>query len=160
MKILIGWALLFAFWWILAGMSRPIIFGLGMVLAAAVIGMYRRFELSIDLSLSSLKHPLLWLKFLFSLIAQICISTMRTCYFILTDKTEPKIVAYETDLQTGYGLLFLLNSITLTPTTIAILSEGNLVYIHHLHIKDQVDYEKMSSSIRSHFEKPLKKLVG
>ena len=160
-KILTGWILLLVFWWILADFSIYIVvlmvgvFGAGLVLA-----LYHRFGLSIEIPVKSLASPFQWIKFIASLIIQIIITIAVTCYVILTGKAKPKIVAYKTELETGYGLLFLLNSITLTPTTIAILSEEKLIYICHLYLKDQRDYEQMVEIIRNKFEKPLKNLIG
>lgn len=83
-------------------------------------------------------------------------STARTCCLNLTGGVEGRIVAYTTDLKTSSTRLFLLNAITLTPITIGILSEDNLIYIHHIGLESQEDYEEMVDKIRTNFEEPLK----
>lgn len=160
-RLAVGWSILLFLWWILAEDSgRPIVLLIGVLGSGGVIFLYHRFDLSIDIPMSSLALPVLWIKFFLILISEIGKTTIRTCYLIITGKFEPKIIAYETELETGYGLLFLLNSITLTPTTIAVLSEKNLIYIHHLQLEDKEDYEETTRKINSNFENPLKELIG
>ncbi|MFP4588898.1 MAG: Na+/H+ antiporter subunit E [Candidatus Acetothermia bacterium] len=160
-KLLGGWCVLVVLWWVLSGGSDSLaVILVGALGALAILFLYRRFELAVDIPLRSATYPLLWLKFLFILLVQIGIATARTCYLILTGDIEPKIVAYNTKLERGSSRLFLLNSITLTPTTIAILSEKELVYIHHISLGDKEDYDQMVDGIKSSFEKPLQKLIG
>ena len=121
-RLLTGWGALFFLWWILSENSSGIfILLIGALISLAVIFLYYRFDLSIDIPTRSLTLPLLWLKFFFFLVIEILKTTVKTCYFIINGEIEPKIIAYKTELKTGYGLLFLLNSITLTPTTIAVI---------------------------------------
>lgn len=160
-RFVIGWILIFFFWWVLGeGTLSPMALTFGLLGSAAVVILYRRFGLSIDIPMKSLTLPLIWMKYIFSLLLEIGKTTIETCYLILTGKFKQEIIAYETELETGCGLLFLLNSITLTPITIAVLSEDKLVYIHHLRIEDKEDYREKIENIRSSFENPLKELIG
>ncbi len=86
-------------------------------------------------------------------------STARTCYLIVTGDLDQKIVIYESNLKSRTGLLLLLNSITLTPTSVAILHEDNLVYVHHLSIRNKDDYETLLEEIEGNFENPLAALL-
>ncbi|MCF7890146.1 Na+/H+ antiporter subunit E [Candidatus Bipolaricaulota bacterium] len=156
----VGWGLLYLLWLVLFRKIDPVIMVSGVFVAGFVVFLYGRFELAVDIPLRSLARPLLWIKFFTSLVLEIGKSTVRTCYIILTGRVKGKIVAYDTKLGSGSGRLFLINSITLTPITIGILSEKNLVYIHHLHIEDRDDYEAVVDKIRSTFEDPLLKLLG
>ncbi len=157
---LIGGGTLYLLWLVLFREINPVILVSGVFVIGLVILLYRTFELSIDIPVRTLMLPLIWLKFFALLILEIARSTVRTCYIILTGKANGKIVAYDTRLESGFEKLFLLNSITLTPITIGILSEKNLVYIHHLDLRDRDDYEDMVEKIRSEFEEPIMDLLG
>jgi len=160
-KAILGLCLLFALWWLLAAeTSFYVRVFIGIFSTGLVAILYRRFTLSIDIPVTTILKPLLWIKFLSYLVVRIVISTGLTCYLILTNNTHPKIVAYETKLDTRSGLLFLCNSITLTPTTITIFHENDLVYIHHLYLETEEDYERLVDRIHSWFEKPLQNLIG
>lgn len=157
---LFGWGLLYLLWLVLFREINPIILVSGVFVTGFVVFLYDRFELAVDITPRSLARPLIWIKFFVYLVLEIAKSTARTCYIILTGRVKGKIVAYDTKLESGSGKLFLINSITLTPITIGILSEKNLVYIHHLHLEDRDDYETSVDQIRSSFEEPLLKLLG
>lgn len=160
-KIIFGWGLLLVLWWILTTETQFYIASIiGLLATGLIIILYCRFDLSIDIPPTTLLKPLLWIKFLSYLVFRISVSTALTCYLILTNNIKPKIVAFDTKLETKYGLLFLCNSITLTPTTIAIFEENKLIYIHHLYLEDQDDYEQMVDRICLYFETPLQKLIG
>ncbi|MBS3814907.1 Na+/H+ antiporter subunit E, partial [Candidatus Bipolaricaulota bacterium] len=154
-----GWGLLYLLWLILFREVRPVILVSGAFATGLVVFLYSTFDLTIDISARSLAHPLLWLKFFSLLILEVVKSTVRTCYLILTGDVKGKIIAYDTELESGTGKLFLLNSITLTPITIGILTEKNLVYIHHLELEDRDDYEDVVGEINSSFEEPLLDLL-
>lgn len=160
LETLFGWGLLFLLWLILFREVRPVILVSGAFATGLVIFLSYTFDLTIDVPARSLARPLLWLKFFSLLILEVVKSTVRTCYLILTGDVKGKIIAYDTELESGTGKLFLLNSITLTPITIGILTEKNLVYIHHLDLEDRDDYEDVVSEINSSFEEPLLDLLG
>ena len=158
--ISVGWGLLFVLWLVLFGNMRPLVLVSGIFATSLVVFLYGIFGLSIDIPGRSLATPLIWLKFFGLLFFEIAKSTVRTCYIILTGRVRGEIVAYDTELESGFGKLFLINSITLTPITIGILSEKNLVYIHHLDIEDREDYKSVVDGIRGMFEEPLTKLLN
>ncbi len=160
LRYLAGAGTLYLLWLVLFRDLGPVYLIGGVFVVLIVIFLYRRFDLSIDIPIESLGRPLTWLRFFALLLFEIARSTIRTCYLILTGGVEGRIVVYDTELKTGSAKLFLLNSITLTPITIAILSEKNLVYIHHIDLEGQGDYEDMVDKIRSTFEEPLKGLNG
>ena len=157
---LVGWGMLYLLWLVLFRDISPMVLISGAFATGLVVFLYRTFELTIDIPFRSLAYPLVWLKFFFLLLYEIGKTTIRTCYIIITGEVKGRIVAYDTELESGFGRLFLLNSITLTPITIGILSENNLVYIHHLDLEDREDYKSVIENIRSTFEEPLLKLLG
>lgn len=160
LETIFGWGLLYLLWLILFRDVRPVVLVSGVFATGLVVLLYYTFDLSIDVPARSLARPLLWLKFFSLLILEVVKSTVKTCYLILTGDVKGKIIAYDTELESGTGKLFLLNSITLTPITIGILTEKNLVYIHHLYLKDRDDYKAVVDEIRSKFEEPLLELLG
>ena len=157
---IIGWGLLYLLWLVLFRSVEPVVLVSGIFVTGLVVFLQRAFGLTIDIPVRSLIRPLIWTKFLFSLFLEIAKTTVQTCYIILTGRVKGKIVAYDTELESGLGKLFLLNSITLTPITIGILSERNLVYIHHLQLEDREDYKAVVDKIRSTFEVSLLELLG
>jgi multisubunit Na+/H+ antiporter MnhE subunit len=159
-RALMGWGLLYLLWLVLFRSIGPVVLVSGVFVTGLVVFLQRTFDLTIDLPLRSLVRPLLWIKFLFALFLEIAKTTIQTCIIILTGRVKGKIIAYDTELESGLGKLFLLNSITLTPITIGILSERNLVYIHHLQLDDREDYKAVVDKIRSTFEEYLGELLG
>lgn len=153
---LAGGSGLYLIWLVLFKELRLIVLVGGVFVTAFALFLFRRFDLDIDLPLESLLRPLTWMRFFSLLSFEMLKSTARTCYLILTGGVEGRIVAYTTDLKTGSTRLFLLNATTLTPITIGILSEDNLIYIHHIGLESHEDYEKMVDKIRTNFEEPLK----
>ncbi len=149
---------LYLIWLVLFRDLRLLVFVGGVFVTGFALFLFWRFDLDIDLPLESLFRPLAWTRFFVILIFEILRSTVLTCYLIITGGIEGRIVAYNTELGTGSTKLFLLNAITLTPITIGILSENNLIYIHHIGLRSQEDYEEMVEKIRSNFEEPLKEV--
>jgi len=155
-RFLLGGGLLFLLWWLLSSGSNLLVrSAVGLVATTAVLSLYRRFGLSIDIPSNALFRPWLWIKFFLYLLWKIGLATAETCYLILRRDLDQKIVIYESRLKSRTGLLLLLNSITLTPTSVAILHENNLVYVHHLSLKDKEDYDSMVEIVDRVFERPL-----
>ena len=59
-------------------------------------------------------------------------STLYTCWLILTGREEGRIVALPVRIEDPIGKFVLLNSITFTPSTISLLLEDNVLYVHWL----------------------------
>ncbi|MBN1858383.1 Na+/H+ antiporter subunit E [Candidatus Bipolaricaulota bacterium] len=70
--------------------------------------------------------------FLVTLLHRFVASTLRTSWLILSGGEEGRVVAVPTRIQHPTGKFLLQNSITLTPSTISLVSEGGLLYIHWL----------------------------
>ena len=95
-----------------------------------------------------LRHPLRSLRYLGILAWRFLISTGYTIRLILVGDEEGRIVALPLRLQHPIGQLLLLNSITLTPSTISLLVEGDLLYIHWLRARDaQGDWETIKETL-------------
>ncbi|MCD6136608.1 Na+/H+ antiporter subunit E [Candidatus Bipolaricaulota bacterium] len=59
-------------------------------------------------------------------------STLYTCWLILTGREEGRIVALPVRIEDPIGKFVLLNSITFTPSTISLLLEDDVLYVHWL----------------------------
>lgn len=79
-----------------------------------------------------LRHPLRSLRFLGVLGYRFAVSTIYTAWMILRGGEEGRILALPLGLEDPFAQFVLLNSITLTPSTISLLTEEGLLYIHWL----------------------------
>ncbi len=79
-----------------------------------------------------LRHPLRVLLFAATLLYRFVVSTLLTTWLILLGDEEGLLMALPIDVRHPVGQFLLLNSITLTPSTISLLVEENLLYIHWL----------------------------
>jgi len=154
-----GGAFLLGFWIILFGNFKLLTILSGVVSSALVISLAKRLGFTVTVPAEAPFKFWLWIPYLGRLFRNIIRSTFRTLYLILTDKIEPKIVALHCEVDSDLGELFLLNSITITPTTIAILQEKGLVYIHHLDLRDREEYEELNEAIEGEYGEPLRKLL-
>lgn len=75
----------------------------------------------------------LWMAFSLLLILRVAYAVLSTAFTLLMGKEAPGIVAVPVRLRSGMGRLLLLWAVTVTPGTIALLLEGDLLYVHTLH---------------------------
>ena len=95
-----------------------------------------------------LRHPVRSLRYIGILAWRFLISTGYTIRLILLGDEEGRIVALPLRLQHPIGRLLLLNSITLTPSTISLLVEGDLLYIHWLRARNaEGDWETIKETL-------------
>ena len=95
-----------------------------------------------------LRHPIRSFRYLGILAWRFMISTGYTIRLILLGDEEGRIVALPLRLQHPVGQLLLLNSITLTPSTISLLVEEDLLYIHWLRARDEEgDWKKIKETL-------------
>jgi multicomponent Na+:H+ antiporter subunit E len=95
-----------------------------------------------------LRHPVRGLRYIGILAWRFVISTGYTIRLILLGGEEGRIVALPLRLRHPIGRLLLLNSITLTPSTISLLVEGDLLYIHWLRARNaQGDWETIKETL-------------
>lgn len=72
---------------------------------------------------------------------------------------NPGIVEVKTKLKTKTGRFLLANSITLTPGTLTVATEGDIFYIHWIDV-ESTDIQKATKDIVSNFEKHLEVMYG
>ena len=79
-----------------------------------------------------IRHPIRLLRFVLALIRRFAVSTLTTSWLILTGGEEGRMMALPIRVSDPLARFILLNSITLTPSTISLLAEDDLLYIHWL----------------------------
>jgi len=79
-----------------------------------------------------LRRPIGALRFLATLAGRFVLSTLLTVRLILLGHEEGLLIALPIRVTNPFAQFLLLNSITLTPSTISLLIEGDLLYIHWL----------------------------
>jgi len=94
------------------------------------------------------------LKYAFNLLLEIVKANVGVMHFILSPKyeVEPQLIYFKTDLKNELERVVLANSITLTPGTITVSMEDNLMCVHCL---DKTLAEGLN---HSDFEKKLLEL--
>ena len=79
-----------------------------------------------------IQHPVRLLRFVLALIRRLAASTLSTSWLILRGGEEGRMMALPIRVKDPLARFILLNSITLTPSTISLLAEDDLLYIHWL----------------------------
>jgi len=131
--MVIAFFALFYVWVALARRFDPSILIIGALAATGVVLVQRYLFPRVNLSLGSLaRRPLQVVLFIGLLLWRFVTSTLYTSYVILFSREEGRIVAIPTKVSDPFGQFLLLNAITFTPSTISLLLEGDLLYIHWL----------------------------
>lgn len=139
-------------WFLLARRLDAPTLAVGVVAVALVAIAQRMIFRKHDRLISTLlRHPFRSLRYLGTLAWRFIASTAYTIRLILLGNEEGRIVALPLRLRHPIGQLLLLNSITLTPSTISLLVEGDLLYIHWLRASDsQGDWETIKETLEEH----------
>lgn len=147
--MVLGLAALLLLWIALTRSADPYSLLVGIVAAGGVILVQRHlFPTFNPLSLSLLRHPHRLIAFLVTLLLRFVVSTVHTSRLILLGGEEGRIVAIPIRIEDPVGRFILLNSITLTPSTISLLLEGDLLYIHWLRAKGRTgDWRRIKESL-------------
>jgi multisubunit Na+/H+ antiporter MnhE subunit len=75
-------------------------------------------------------------------------STLYTCGLIVSGREEGRIVALPVRIEDPVGQFILLNSITFTPSTISLLLEGDILYVHWLRARGHKgDWQTIKESL-------------
>lgn len=72
---------------------------------------------------------------------------------------NPALVSVRTRLQSPLGQLILANSITLTPGTLSVDVEGDLLYVHWIDATPGADLEHATATIAADFERHLQEFL-
>ena len=131
--MLLGIGILWMVWLALTRTLDVVFVVAGLVSSVLVVAFWRALMPQVPASLSMLlRHPIRLARFVIVLIRRFVHSTLRTTWLILTGGEEGRMMALPIRIEDSLARFILLNSITLTPSTISLLIEDNLLYIHWL----------------------------
>ncbi len=123
-------------WGVLTHRGEPPSVGLGLATAGFALFMERAlFPHPRPFLPAGMRRPLSLFRFILHLAVRIIASTIHTSSLILFGREESRIVALPIRLAAPFGRLLLLNAITLTPSTISLLIEGDTLYVHWLGVR-------------------------
>jgi multisubunit Na+/H+ antiporter MnhE subunit len=95
-----------------------------------------------------LRRPIALLRFLLTLAVRLAVSTFHTSWLILSGRGEGRFMALPLGVRDPLGQFVLLNSVTLTPSTISLLVEEDVVYLHWLQPRGgSGDWQSIKESI-------------
>ena len=147
--MVLSFLMLVLLWIVFTRSTDPYVLLIGVVAAGGVTVVKRHLFPSLNpLSLALLYRPHRLIVFFATLLVRFVLSTMHTCRLILLGRQEGRIVALPIRINNPFGQFILLNSITLTPSTISLLLEGDLLYIHWLRAKGSAgDWRTIKESL-------------
>ncbi len=100
------------------------------------------------------RHPLRFLLFALTLAWRFLRSTLSTSRMILRSGGRGQLMALPLRLEDPTGRFILLNSITLTPSTISLLVEEDLLYIHWLQDETgKSDWREIKESLEARLQR-------
>lgn len=106
----------------------------GLLFPAALGALTARGKLGLSFVSSGWWRPDLWLLLGGLTLCRIAGAVVTTAWTILWGNPRSGIVAVPVRLRSDMGRLFLLWAITVTPGTIALLAEGEILYVHCLRL--------------------------
>ena len=157
---LIAMVILFTSWILLAGVSKQEVL-LGLIVSVLVtVLFYNKLYILADISLKP-KSIAFMVIYLFVFLWELIKSNIDVAKRIISPKLpiNPGIVKVKTKLKSPLGRAVLANSITLTPGTLTVETNGEFYYIHWIDVKTE-DPEQARKEIAGDFEKVLKKIFN
>ncbi len=151
---LVFWSiLLFLMWMILTSNTQIANIFVGLGVSISVASLYILLFPKNDFEFI---HPVWFVVYLFVLTKNLIISNLQISKKILSKdmKLSPAIVAVKTELKSDWKKLLLANSITLTPGTLTLDIEDDILYIHVIECRDSLKKE----NITKEFENIIAKL--
>ncbi|MBE0634972.1 Na+/H+ antiporter subunit E [Candidatus Bipolaricaulota bacterium] len=152
--MLLGTAVLWLVWLAITRTLSLLVMLAGLACSLAVVLFWRKLMPEIPASMSVLvRHPLRLIRFAWVLLVRFAHSTLRTSWIILKGKEEGRIMALPIRVTDPLARFILLNSITLTPSTISLLVEDDLLYIHWLQASGgQGDWREIKESLETRLQ--------
>jgi multisubunit Na+/H+ antiporter MnhE subunit len=144
--------LLLLVWLALARRLDPATIGFGVGAVLIVMAVRRLLFPTPDLALALLlRRPIRLVRFLAALALRFVLSTAYTVRLILLGREEGRVVTLPIRVTHPIGQLILLNAITLTPSTISLLLEEDLLYIHWLRAAhEEGDWRTIKDTLERH----------
>ena len=148
---------LLAFWFLLNGKFtiELCIFGIALTAAMAVL-MYALFQYTPKTEVKVLSKVPLFVCYVFVLIWEIVKANIGMTGYILNKNkpADPTLVSFDSGLKTKFVVFILANSITLTPGTITVKTDGSRLTVHCL------TRSMLDTSDNGTFIKWIKRLEG
>lgn len=122
-------------WIVLNGQFTWEIFGFGLVIAAVLYGFICQFmDYHYERDILFFRKIPYMVQYILVLLWEIVKANVGTIHMVLSFKEEidPVIVKFRTDLQSPTLRVVLANSITLTPGTITVMLEEDMLVVHAL----------------------------
>ncbi|MBU1048443.1 Na+/H+ antiporter subunit E [Candidatus Bipolaricaulota bacterium] len=120
--------------WLAMTRSCAVSYVIAGVASSLVVSAFWRIMMpsSSSSTMKLVRHPIRCLRFILVLARRFALSTLRTSWLILKGDEEGRMMALPIRVRDPLARFILLNSITLTPSTISLLAEDDLLYIHWL----------------------------
>lgn len=152
--------ILFGLWLILAGSQSDELF-VGAVVALMISVFFASKLLFLGDFRFGPKAILCTIRFIFVFLRELLKSAIDVAGRVLSPSLpiNPGIVKVRTRLKSKLGRIVLANSITLTPGTMTVETDGEFFYIHWIDIKTD-DIEAATVAIVSTFERHLEVIFG
>jgi len=134
MKHMTGLLFLLALlWWVLSGYTKPLLVSLGIVSVLFVAFVAHRMAV-VDEESHPLHLSLKLIRYWFYLLWQIVISNVKMVLTILSPNPDinPRIITIRISQRSELGKVVLGNSVTLTPGTVTLQVEGDMIEVHAL----------------------------
>lgn len=129
---------LIALWLLMSGLFKPLLISFGVISVLLVLFIMRRMDLFEDDHLYVLLKPVAFLKYFAWLLGEIAKSTWSVSRVILSESMpiRQKLFEVPSNQKTELGQVIFANSITLTPGTITVETEGTKFLVHALQFSD------------------------
>lgn len=159
--VLVLWIALFAVWLIANGTLAVAVVILGALITgilAVVFAARGGVWTGIRWTLSALSHFLAYLRTFLVELVKANINMMGYVYAPRID-IKPGIVAVRTRLVSPIGRMALANTIALTPGSLVMDLDGDLLFVHCLDVTT-TDVDEATAAIAAPFERHLEKVFG
>jgi multicomponent Na+:H+ antiporter subunit E len=122
-----------ALWWLLSGQTKPLLLGFGVASVALVVWFSRRLEV-VDHESHPVHLSAPLARFWAVLLREITVSNIEVVRAILSPRLpiQPHFLRVRTRQTTDLGKVILANSITLTPGTVTVDVQGDVLLVHAL----------------------------
>lgn len=121
-------------WLLLSGHYTPLLIGLGGLSVLVVVTIAYRMRLFDITDTPVFPYAITMLPYWHWLLKEIILSTINVCWQVLqpTVKVKPTMVTIQALQQSDFGRVVYANSITLTPGTVSIALEHDMIQVHAL----------------------------
>jgi len=148
MRLIFWSVLLFVMWMVLTSNTQIANIFVGLGVSVSVASLYILLFPKNDFEFI---HPVWFMVYIFVLMKNLIISNVQIAKRILSKdmKLSPSIVAVKTELKSDWKKLLLANSITLTPGTLTLDVEDDILYIHVIECRDSLKKENITKEFES-----------